>query len=69
MGQHDCLEEIPDASPWNIKGILFIDESAISWFVVEISVEDVAIFGQAIGDPAGQQIWECFAAYLALRLW
>jgi hypothetical protein len=29
----------------------------------------MSIFGQAIGDPAGQQIWECFAAYLALRLW
>jgi hypothetical protein len=37
--------------------------------LLKISVEDVAIFGQAIGDPAGQQIWECFAAYLALRLW
>jgi hypothetical protein len=23
MGQHDCLEEIPDASPWGMGGILF----------------------------------------------
>jgi hypothetical protein len=46
-----------------------IDEIVISWFAVEISVEDVAIFGQAIGDPAGQHILECFAAYLSPRFW
>jgi hypothetical protein len=35
MGRQDCLEEIPDASPWGMGGILFIDETAILWFAVE----------------------------------
>jgi hypothetical protein len=36
MGQHDCLEFILDASPWGMGGILFVDETAASWFAVTV---------------------------------
>ena len=58
-----------DASPWGLGGWLAVDGDIIENFTSPISEEDVAKYGYAIGDAAGQQLWEALAILVAVEPW
>ena len=46
-----------------------MDGEVIEYFTSPISAEDIAKYGYAIGDAAGQQLWEALAILVAVDLW
>ena len=69
LGNHEAVEFILDACPWGMGGLLMIGRQPRAWFATPVTQHDIRIFGHRLGDAAGQQFWECFAAYIALRIW
>jgi hypothetical protein len=58
-----------DASPWGLGGWLAVDGEVREYFTSPISAADIAKYGYAIGDAAGQQLWEALAILVAVDLW
>ena len=58
-----------DASPWGLGGWLAVDGEVRQYFTSPISAADIAKYGYAIGDAAGQQLWEALAILVAVDLW
>ncbi len=58
-----------DASPWGLGGWLSVNGKVVNHFSDAIASHDETIFGCKIGSSDGQQIWECLAVLVALRLW
>ena len=49
--------------------MLVINGVIVSYFLSPLTATDVAIHGCKIGQSDGQQIWECLAVLVALRIW
>ena len=58
-----------DASPYGLGGWIAVDGHIQHYFSCAISSHDEEIYGVASGTCIGQQIWECLAVLVALRLW
>ena len=58
-----------DASPWGIGGFFSQGSYIIAYFYDVISKHDQEILGCTAGDSKGQQVFECLATLVALRLW
>ena len=58
-----------DASPYGLGGWISIDESILHHFYCPVSAEDQQVFQLKVGTSVGQQIWECLAMLVALRIW
>ena len=58
-----------DASPWGLGGWLAIDGNTVEYFTSPISRLDVEKYGFAVGDNAGQQVWEALAILAAVDRW
>ena len=58
-----------DASPYGLGGWIAVDGHIQHYFFCAISSHDEEIYGVARGTSIGQQIWECLAVLVALRLW
>ena len=58
-----------DAAPWGLGGWLAVDGRITHFFACPISAEDQNIYAIASGIAEGQQIWECLAVLVALKLW
>ena len=65
----DGLMFVLDASPYGLGGVLFDGESPVAYFGSKLTKDDVKIHKHAIGDCAGQQIWECLVVLVAMRAW
>ena len=57
------------ASPWGLGGWLSFGGRITHFFACPVASEGAAMFKITIGTADGQQIWECLAMLLALRLW
>jgi hypothetical protein len=69
IGGGDVIEIGTDASPWGLGGWLSINGKITRHFSDSITSYDESLFGVKIGSPVGQQIWECLAVLVALKLW
>ena len=58
-----------DASPWGLGGWLAINGDIKQYFTSPLSDADIAKYGYAIGDAAGQQLWEALAILVAVDIW
>ena len=58
-----------DASPWGLGGWISVGGRIVEYFSCPITALDVARYGHAIGCNKGQQLWECLAILIAVRLW
>ena len=58
-----------DASPYGRGGGISIDESIQHHFLCPVSADDQQVFQLKSGTSVGQQIWECLAMLVALRIW
>ena len=63
------VDVVLDASPWGLAGVLTVNDQPVEFFAEAITPHDVDTFDHTIGDAAGQQVWECLAALIAVRLW
>ena len=65
------LEIVFDASPWGLGAYLQVAATAhiLEYFSDKIHDEDADRFGAAVGDPAGQQLWESLSMLVGLPLW
>ena len=41
----------------------------MEYFSIPLSTDGLTVFGHRTGDAAGQQVWECLCALIALRQW
>ena len=58
-----------DAAPWGFGGYLLIDFVIIGYFICKITKLDQEILETLAGHSDGQQVWECLATLVAMRLW
>ena len=58
-----------DASPWGIGGVLYINEAPKAWYAAKLDDHDVQILKVEIGESSCQQIAECLAQLVGLRIW
>ena len=58
-----------DASPIGLGGWLAVDGTIVNHFSSPVGAEDVVRFGVEKGSHLGQQIWECLAMLIGLRVW
>lgn len=58
-----------DVSPFGLGGWISRDGSIFELFASPITPDDGCIFGIVSTDSKGQQLWECLARLVALRLW
>ena len=56
-----------DASPWGLGGWLSVDGKITHYFACAVSSDDHRILG--VQGKDGQQVWECLAILVAVRLW
>ena len=63
------VDIVLDASPWGLAGVLCLNGTSAEYFSDAISPLDVSLFEHIIGEASGQQVWECLAALVAVRLW
>ena len=65
------LELVIDACPWGLGGYLVAlsTQQVLEFFADPLSAEDLSRFNMEVGNAAGQQIWECLAILVALKLW
>jgi len=63
------VQIVLDASPWGLGGVLLINGECSEFFSSGLTELDESLFGLPRGSPDGQQVWECLAALVALRLW
>ena len=58
-----------DASPFGLGGWIELDGVILGYFSDEVQQDDIQRFKIKIGEPESQQILECLAALVAMRLW
>ena len=58
-----------DASPWGLGALLLLGGRPKEYFASKLTPEDEQLFGHRVGDPAGQQTWECLCALVSLLVW
>ena len=58
-----------DASPYGMGATLQIDGVFKSFFAIRIEDTDQEILQTKSGDCRGQQVWEAFTGFIALRVW
>ena len=58
-----------DASPFGLGGWIALGESIKHHFFCPVTADDERIFQIKSGTSVGQQIWECLAILVALRIW
>ena len=58
-----------DASPFGLGGWYSQDGVILEHFACPIQASDRRIYGITSCDSVGQQLWECLALLVALRLW
>ena len=63
------MDVILDASQWGLAGVLTVKDQPLEYFAEAITPLDEETISHTIGDAAGQQVWECLAALVAVRLW
>ena len=68
---HCGIEVVIDACPWGLGGYLCQKSTGrvLEYFASPLTQEDLSLFGHALGDASGQQVWEALAILVALRLW
>ena len=59
----------PDGCPWGFAGVLFKDNSPISWFATPLTGWDLRRFRAKKGDSKHNTTWEALALLVAIRLW
>ena len=69
LAPHRAVQIASDACVWGSGAVLILDGRPAEWFGVAISEMDAETLGHAVGDPKGQQTWECLAVLVALRVW
>jgi hypothetical protein len=57
------------ASPWDIGGVLYDQDTPLSYFADNITDHDLTRFSATTGDPAFDALWEGLAILVALRSW
>ena len=58
-----------DASPYGMGAYITENGKVTEFFAIPISPEDEEILGVQAGGCEGQQVWECLAGLIAMRLW
>ena len=58
-----------DASPYGMGAFLTVDGQIRQHFAIPISAEDETILQVKSGGCEAQQLWECLAGLIAMRLW
>ena len=69
FGEHSTITFYIDASPWGLGGVLQQAGTVTHYFYSALTANDEVIHERAIGDSAGQQVWECLAILVALTIW
>ena len=62
-------EDVHDASPYGMGGVLLLEGKPIRYFADEISKLDRERFAAERDDPRFITVWEALAILVALRLW
>ena len=58
-----------DASPYGMGAFLTVDGNVREHFAIPISADDECILEAKAGGCEAQQLWECLAGLIAMRLW
>lgn len=69
QGRGSVLQITWDASPYGMGAFLKEDGVIKEFFAIPISADDEEMFDVKGGGCEGQQIWECLAGLIAMRVW
>ena len=69
IGAGPCICIVWDASPWGFGAVLLINEHPVEFWADQPGAFETDLLSIIVGDCESQQVLECLAGLVALRVW